>query len=533
MRRTLVIAIMMCFPSGHHAFAQQADLPIFFIADPQVHNVHGIALKQMIPIADKASKVAIRPPEVNLLAPLVLRHALETGHKANGDSSKLVVVLGDGTNIGCSGEADVFDDEFRRFPSMVRLIAHGNHDSYMMGTINSYGPVKSNVSEPTGMMKAELPVDEAWWSPKLEPESKKPKLRGRNWLDACYKPENLPHAAGTPMNKVRWLARYAKSLKRQGMVQRYVGRTDDGGFEYVETAEPLTALAKFKYRARGVWYRPQKDDNSPPVDYQRTWESFLVQAADVSDAHTLVLIDTSVCRDARGGIRMWGSNAGTHACIGARQFKVIGDLLRQIPRSRKLIFAAHFPLIKLEKAERKELRELMRKYSPEGWTFISGHTHDASSPYVDADGMDLNIGSTTDWPMESHVVRFKADSAQIAGVDSTLLGKTYLPLAYSLKWDLAGKYSELCRHLPAADKLAEANPEQYQSHWISPTVDKDSCNLLQKHWLDNAHELTRHMKTISRRFDDEPEYRRFILRLAAGASLYEFRNGRRTGGDIR
>lgn len=526
MRKGLITAALNGLLVTQTAAAQEADVKVFFLADPQVHNVHGIALKQMFPLADKASKVAIRPPEVNLLAPLVLRHALEMGRKAVGPDNNVVVVLGDGTNIGCSGEADVFDGEFDRLSGTVRLMAHGNHDSYMMGTINSYGPVDSNRRVPTLMMRMNLPVDETWWTPKLKPESQKPSLFGRNWLDACYKPPIGKAEAGTPMNKVRWLARYAQSLERHGLLQRFEGRTTDEGFEYVETAAPSTALAKLNYRSRGVWYRPQTHDAAPPDYYQRTWKSFLVQAADLSEYHTLVLIDTSVCLNARGGVHMWGTNAGTNGCIGERQFEIIRKLLKDIPASRQLIFAGHFPLKALESEERDMLRTLMRERSPAGWTFVSGHTHDASSPYVEADGVDLNIGSTTDWPMESHVIRFAAGSQQIVSLDSKVLGTTYLPLAYSVGWDWAGKYSELCRHLPAAAELAAAKPCDYEVAWTSPTVTKDECVTLQDKWSENADKLTGYQARISWRFDHEADYRRFILRLAAGASLYEFRHPR-------
>lgn len=88
MRTDLTTTVLITALFSSIAFAAepepQQDIALFLLADPQVHNVHGAALKQMFPIADFASKVAIRPAEVNLLAPLVLRHALETGRTAMG-----------------------------------------------------------------------------------------------------------------------------------------------------------------------------------------------------------------------------------------------------------------------------------------------------------------------------------------------------------------------------------------------------------------------------------------------------------------
>ena len=513
----------------------QKDIGLFFLADPQGHNVYGSALKQMFPIADFASKVAIRPAEMNLLAPLVLRHALETGSTAQAGRNKVVVVLGDGTNIGCSGEAEVFDDEFKRMPGLVRLMAHGNHDSYLMGTVNSYGPVKSSEAIPHAMLDAGtvLPVDEGWWKPTDEPVVKSRNLMYRNWRDACYKPGTPSRSPGTPMNKVRWLARYAESLSAHGLIQFPAGTTPSGGLRYVGSTEPLKPLAALNYRSLGVWYRPEVGDDAPVDGYRRTWNSFLVQVVDVSNTHTLVLIDTSVCANARGGISMWKSNAGTNSCIGKEQLLVIDELLRKVPDWRHVVFAGHFPIKMLDNNDRDELRHLMERSSPSGWTYISGHTHDASSPYVETGGLDMNIGSTTDWPMESHTIRFSPTSSRITGIDSFVLGKSHLPLPYRVEWDWAGEYSELCRHIGPARALADVEPDVYDAEWVSPKMTKMECIEVQKNWERHARDLSDAQARISARFSNESDYRSFILRLAAGASLYEYRNGRMTHRKIR
>lgn len=421
MRKDLTTTVLITALFSSIAFAAepepQQDFSVFFLADPQVHNVYGAALKQMFPIADFASKVAIRPAEVNLLAHLVLRHALETGRTAVAGQSNVVVVLGDGTNIGCTGEADLFDDEFARIPGLVRLMAHGNHDSYLMGTVNSYNPVKTSEAIPHAMLDPDVlpPVDEGWWEITAEPVVKSTSVKYRNWRDACYKPDALKRPPGTPMNKVRWLARYAESLKPHGLIQRPEGTTASGGLRYSGSAEPLKPLAALNYRSLGVWYRPEVRDDAP-IDGRRTWKSVILQAVDISDRHTLVLIDTSVCPDARGGLSMWRSNAGTNSCIGQEQFDEMRELLRHVPFSRHVIFAGHFPIKALKGHERDKLIALMKSRSLTGWTYISGHTHDASSPYLEDGGMDMNIGSTTDWPMESHVLRFSPTSPRITSM---------------------------------------------------------------------------------------------------------------------
>ncbi|WP_312710512.1 hypothetical protein, partial [Stenotrophomonas sp.] len=76
MHKVLVAAALAaCSASALGAEETTSATQVFFLADPQIHNVYGAALKQMFPVSNWVSGVAIRPPEVNLLAPLVLRHS--------------------------------------------------------------------------------------------------------------------------------------------------------------------------------------------------------------------------------------------------------------------------------------------------------------------------------------------------------------------------------------------------------------------------------------------------------------------------
>lgn len=525
MRKLVWAAATVAVLSGAPVAARAGsdEVALLFLADPQVHNAYGTSLKQMFPLADWVSKVAIRPPEVNLLAPLTLRHAIVTGQARLDPVNRTVIVLGDGTNIGCSGEADVFDAEFTRAtarPGTVRLMAHGNHDSYLMGTVNAYGPAGANAWTPGQTMTASLPVDEAWWNPTDAPVNTGTSLQGRNWLDACYKPAGADTAAGTPMNKLRWLARYARSLQPHGLVQTGDGAAPHDGLKFSGAASPGSALAALNYRSRGIWYRPRPQAGRGG-DYARAWDSFMVQAVDIDDRHALVLIDTSVCRNARGGLRFAWTNAGTHSCIGRAQFDSIQALVDQIPKSRNVIFAGHFPLKDLKSRERRRLIAMMQDANPSGWTYVSGHTHEELSLTPYPGGVDWNIGSTTDWPMESHVLRFDAASSHVLRHESTVLTAQVQPLDYASQSDMAGRYSELCRHLGAAEALATAQPADYRASWVSPSMTPARCEEIQAHWAQHANALVGHQATISDRFDRDAAYRDFILRVAAGASRYE------------
>lgn len=525
MRKEVLAAVMLSVSSAVTAQTTAGPddgVPIFFLADSQIHNVYGTSLKQMFPAADRVSRVAIRPPEVNLLAPLTLRHALDRADRNAAGDAGVVVVLGDGTNIGCSGEADEFDAEFARLqPRVIRLMAHGNHDTYMMGTVNSYVPTASTALSPLQMTTSALPVDEAWWHHRQAPAEAGTSMIGRNWLDACFAPNSTNGTPSTPMNKVRWLARYAASLAPFGLVEKADGPSGDAAVAYSQSALPGSPLARLNYRGRGVFYRPSLGTGRNDQDYARSWNSFLVQAIDISPNHTLVLIDTSVRPVARGGLPFAWTNAGTRSRIGEEQFEVLRELLSNIPSERSVIVGGHFPLKALARRERKALIQMLRARPAGLWAYVSGHTHDHLTTTEYPGGVDVNIGSTTDWPMESHVVRFDAQSPALLRVDQQVLSSAVAPLDYTYTWDLAGRYSELCRHIGAARELAAAQRGVFQRAWASPTMDPEKCEAVQKDWNASAAELARYRAEISRRFDDELDYRDFVLRVAAGASRFE------------
>lgn len=87
-------------------------MQVFFLVDLQIYNVYGVVLKQMFLVFNWVLGVVIWLLEVNLLVLFVLRYLLVCGMEQLLVDNCLVVVLGDGINIGCSGEVEVFDVEF-------------------------------------------------------------------------------------------------------------------------------------------------------------------------------------------------------------------------------------------------------------------------------------------------------------------------------------------------------------------------------------------------------------------------------------
>ena len=75
------------------------------------------------------------------------------------------------------GRYALFRAALAGFRTVPVLMAHGNHDSYLMGTVNSYVPGRDVGGwRPEAMASADLPVDESWWGAPREPASHQPSI---------------------------------------------------------------------------------------------------------------------------------------------------------------------------------------------------------------------------------------------------------------------------------------------------------------------------------------------------------------------
>jgi hypothetical protein len=484
-----------------------------FIADPQIHNVYGGGIKQTWVASDIATGVAQRPAELNLLSPYVLTELIERANGVAGpDGSPLIIVLGDTTNIACSSELDRYSAsvEAARKPGQVVIAAHGNHDSYLMGTVNSYLPANIDAAMvSTRMPDSRLPLDASWW------DTPGADLDGKTWKAICAHPDG-----GRPLNKGQWLARYASSLKEAGLEQLVPQDTMGEGIRFRGQTVPGSPLDALNFAAVGRWYPPQRMGKG--WDLQRVSRSYLVQAVDLGPAHRLVLFDSSTCNDARGGVAFLSTNAGTHACVGQAQLEDIKRIASET--TRQLVFAAHYPFEKFNEQDRVGLLEAMAS-GGRRWTYISAHTHAPRPLEWHVGGVELNIGSTTDWPMEGTYLEFDESIAPV-------VHKVRLEDRPRLKYRVAAGYqgSELCRHVDAAVLLAAMNPEDVGNTWRSPgkVMRYVRCNAEgQERGFERLRDAE---QVIERRMRTEPAYRQRALEIAAAASFTEHLEV--TGGDI-
>ncbi|MFC0251744.1 metallophosphoesterase [Massilia consociata] len=493
------------------AGGEQAGRNVLVVADPQLHNVHGLSLKQMAPWADFVSGVAIRPPELNLLAPLVLDHALTDGLKSNPD---VLLVLGDLGNIGCSGEIEQFQKILHERPGPLPpvIMAHGNHDTYLMGTLNSYVPADEAPNwKPARMEKSPTPTDESWWDlPTVDTPMQK-----TGWRDGCYQ----PGTTSAPMNKSRWLAKYLASLAQWGAVVETpaAGATDGPSTPIRVQATPGTALGKMGYVAEGVWHRPAFGDKAPSkASFTPTYSSYIVQRFDLDKTSTLV-IDTSVCLNAGANAAFPITNAGMWGCIGLEQFGTIERMVAQVPADHKLVVASHFPIKWLGPLETLRLVRFLGKRG--NWTYLSAHSHDAHSDKRIARGREINMGSTTDWPMEWNIVHYPG-GAGVPAAAPVRLGRVQ-EIGYIHPVDFDDRF-EVCRHLAAAEKLAKLDPAVPIKEWMSPSTPADCRIATRADWHTHSSRLAEHVARIHARYRENKDgYRDRVLAIAAAASEAE------------
>jgi hypothetical protein len=330
--RTVGIVLLLSSCTTQHELYRISDTvterndPSFLVvADPQIHNLYGNPLYQSLKIPDKIARIAIRPPELNILAPYSLTYLLKQGQLKN-KNDQLTLMLGDGTNIACSGEFEIFKTAMDKGVNGkgLWLMVHGNHDSYLIGMVNSYQ--EKDLAKKTDYNTERRfwppkstggwPIDESWWEKITAPT-------GRGWSNACVQPKGSGESS--PMNKNRWLVKYRDHLEKYEIYldsknQTSQISTDKSGNKYYDqiiTTKAGTQFEGHKYFVKGKIYLPiGNEEFVEGQSFSKTYKSYFVQAYDLDENNRIILIDTSVCGLFRGGISYIKNNAGSRGCIG-------------------------------------------------------------------------------------------------------------------------------------------------------------------------------------------------------------------------
>jgi predicted phosphodiesterase len=336
----------------------EATGKVLLVSDTQVHNLLSQALPERNLSVEAASGTAIRPPQLDLFAPEVLEFILR--HEAK--DVDLVLHLGDALDLACEGELDAFLAVMQA-GGKPWLMAPGNHDFYYFG---SYDPD----------------------APEL-------------WAAAC-------HGAGGRVDKITFIRRYVGALCQQHafapLAEALQQRPGQGApalpsdFEWHRpegAVSPLLAIA---------WH----------IDPQRPWRSFLLQMAQVPQAPgsnlraRMLLLDSCQYWYRPALIpNAWASwpvamNCGFTGEMLPDQLRLARAWIEADAAGTSTVMMCHHPFQSLAPRTRSSVGWLWREHHV--GLLVTGHTHRGYYQNHDlggaSDELELNLGSTTDWPME-------------------------------------------------------------------------------------------------------------------------------------
>jgi len=349
--------------------------PTLLVADCQLFNIFTQPQAQRNLSSKTMADSAIRPPQLNLFADEVLRWIVTEGT----EDAEVILHLGDAIDLACEGELRAFVKTMTA-SGKPWLLAPGNHDCFYMG---NYDPP-----------------------------------RREEWLSACY-------GAGEILSKDVFLRLYVASL----LAQRGPGFDDLArslGLADVRD-EDLAVLAE-KIPLQHSWEAPTAagallDAIAWNIDTKRPWRSFLLQRADIGGRGPdglpcwAILMDS--CQYWERPIMLpnaWKSypvalNAGLSGEMLADQLRIVREWVEELSRLQGFtVLMSHHPLNRIAPRSRSSLKWLWREHRFKVASYVSAHTHKGHFAYHpfgdDWEGLEINIGSTTDWPMEWRTLRY-------------------------------------------------------------------------------------------------------------------------------
>ena len=337
------------------------------VADCQLHNLQSLAIPERNLSSEALASTTIRPPQLDLFSEEVLRWILVNG----APGAEVIFHLGDSLDLACEGEFEAFLRTMRS-AGKPWFLAPGNHDSYYFGVYD--------------------PQDRSLWD------------------DAC-------HGAGRPFTKDRFIRRYVAALLQQeeagcSALAAALGIADPGNAAAEELAATLPD--EFEWVAednahgflRGICWQ---------IDQEQPWRSFVLQSVEITEpdqgdlAVRVLLLDS--CQYARRPeliVNGWQSyplalNCGYTGQMLPNQLRKVRVWIEEWSSfDRTYTMMSHHPFESLEPRTRSSLGWLWRERGI--GMMVSAHTHQGFFAHHDLDGegdhLELNIASTTDWPME-------------------------------------------------------------------------------------------------------------------------------------
>ncbi len=334
------------------------------VADCQLHNLYSKALPERNLAIKSVSATSIRPPQLDLFAGDVLAWILERG----APDADVVLHLGDAMDLACTGEFDAFLAVMAR-AGKPWFMAPGNHDFFYFG---SYDPHDKGI-----------------------------------WQDAAY-------GAGEVMPKDLFIRLYVAALLKQ----------EDPGIAALKEALGADGVlpAAFEWRAP-AGTKGLLDAIAWTIDEKRPYSSFLLQEVDLTGpapddpcVRTYLMDSCQYARRPELVPNGWEVYP-LHLNCGFTG-EMLPDQLRTLKKwieggeGGHGVFMCHHPFDSLAPRSKSCLGWLWRENRV--GMMVTAHTHEGYFVHHDLgkgpERLELNLGSTTDWPMEWRTLQGYADA---------------------------------------------------------------------------------------------------------------------------
>lgn len=395
------------------------------VADCQLHNLYSDPVPERNLTAEAAVATAIRPPQLDLFSGDVLVWILRNG----APDADMVLHLGDALDFACTGEFDAFLEVMKASPKPW-FMAPGNHDSSYFGT--------------------HYPEHPELWSA-------------------------ASRGAGEPMTKDRFVRLYVAALVRQA----------EPGCEALAAALGAGPLPE-----AFEWHAPEGSAGflaaiAWRIDAERPWRSFLLQAVTLTRPGEDLAVTVYLADSCQYGRRpelvpnAWKSYPVAHNC--GITGEMLPDQLRTLRRwvearpGEASVIACHHPFEGLAAHAKSSLGWLWREHRVS--MLVTAHTHEGYFAHHDlggdSDEIELNIASTTDWPMEWRTLQGLVHPAQqriyIAAERSTLVDALQNEEGYFLReWEVPLDAPDDYRRYKQGRAAGGLLVEMYLAYHVTP-----------------------------------------------------------------
>jgi len=316
---------------------------LVLVADNQLNHLYGEPVWLRNQLFDHVVNVTIRPVQQDLFGQDILKWILNYyGNKKKGSA---IVHLGDGTNMACMGEFSSFREIMNTAENPWYMLP-GNHDAYLLGNLHT---------------------NKDWWE------------------NACVRAQG-------PLSKDRFVEEYLMHLATQHPV-----------------------LGKFieSHKKEGEWHRKPEDSGllnrvAWEIDKEHPYRSYVIQELDIARSDSeiplyAILMDSAQFKNAPSLLPAppLSYNAGISGSFLPGQSDIVESWLKESSLAKKMtILMVHHPYASLIKASKNAIDNLRSKYSIP--LYVSGHTHHGEYFVRGGDNgwLELNVGSTVDWPIE-------------------------------------------------------------------------------------------------------------------------------------